>query len=83
MPRAKISDAYGITVELEASEASVDVLGKQALELLAAAVAIVDKRPVGPGGYVQAERRPEDSFGFGIRPSQAPVPYQHHEIGGE
>lgn len=47
MPRAKISDAYGITVELEASETSADALGDKALELLAKAAALVDKHPIG------------------------------------
>lgn len=70
MPRAKISDAYGLTIELEANEASVDALGDKALALLAAATAIVDQRPPGPAGGVQAERRGEHTMGFGTHWSQ-------------
>lgn len=81
MPRAKISDAYGLTVELDANEASAGQLGDKALELYRQAVAITDQRPTGSAGGVQAERRGERTMGFGVRYSQAPVPYQHHEGG--
>lgn len=81
MPRAEIADAYGISVKLEANEATAADLGAKALELYAAAVAITDKRPPGPAGGVQTERRGEHTLGFGRRLSQAPVPYQHHEAG--
>lgn len=57
MPRAKISDAYGITVELEANEASAEALGDKALEMLAKAVAIVDKRPPGLANGAHTENR--------------------------
>ena len=47
MPRAKISDEHGWSVELEATEASYIELGEKALELLSKAAAAVDARPSG------------------------------------
>lgn len=70
MPRAKIADAHGLTIELEANEATFDQLGDKALDMLAKAVAIVDRRPVGPAGGVQAERRGEPTMGFGTHWAQ-------------
>lgn len=70
MPRAKISDAYGITVELDAGEASYTELGDKALDMLEKAVAIIDKRPPGPANGVQAERRGEHTMGFGTHWAQ-------------
>lgn len=80
MPRAKISDAYGITIELEANETTADALGDKALELLAKAVAIVDQRPTGPASGVQAERRgtpDHHTVGYAGR-YFAPVKAQEH-----
>lgn len=69
--RAKISDAHGITIELEDDEAGYEALGDKALKMLAAAVEIVDKRPTGSTNGLQAERRgtPDhiDRKGYGNR----------------
>lgn len=58
MPRAKISDAYGITVEVEANEVGY-------AELLAAASAefekanrLIDPRPVGGAGLITSHPAP-------------------------
>lgn len=78
MPRAKVSDAYGLSVELEANEASYTELGDKALDMLAKAVDIVDKRPPGLAAGVQAETRhirdhcdPNGRSDFGFAPPKA------------
>lgn len=56
MPKVKITTPF-VDVELEANESSIDALGKQAIGLLAEAVAALPVRnTVGFGGQ-HAERR--------------------------
>lgn len=76
MPKVEIGTAYGVTVRIEANEASVEDLRKQAMESFREACEVERSQPPGPGGGAWVERRPEHALGFGLRRSQAPVPYQ-------
>ena len=60
MPRAKISDAFGITVEVEANEASyVDMLAAASVEFERANQVIDQRRVVGGTGFTgQIHQRP-------------------------
>jgi hypothetical protein len=79
MPRVKI-DTPGVTVELDASEVSIEALSAQALALYRAASRTDDALPTGPAGGIQAERRGSNTVGFGSRWSQ-PQPTQRLEMG--
>lgn len=56
MPTARI-DTPGVTVELTASEASIEALGKQALELFKDATEIHNRTPTGPAFGFTGEKR--------------------------
>lgn len=69
MPRVKI-DTPSVTIELDAGEASVAELGKQAMDMYREASEINSKGGGGPAFGLTAERRPENSLGFGSRRNQ-------------
>jgi len=64
MPKVKISDAYGVTVEVEASEASYRELLAAASVEFERANAVIDRRSTSAGNGGVIERRP---IGFGGR----------------
>lgn len=75
-------DTPGVTIRVEDADASAETLGAQALVLYERANAIDRTQPTGAAAGLHAERRPENTLGFGRRHSQAPAPYQHHNGGG-
>lgn len=54
MPTARI-DTPGVTVELTANEASIEALGKQAMDMFREATEIDRKLPTGPGFGLNTE----------------------------
>ena len=76
MPSAKISDAYGVTVELDATEMSIGELGKQALELFQQANQTIAERSANTLAFgFSGERRGEPMKGYGTEWRQ-PRPVQ-------
>jgi len=63
MPKVKIG-TQGVSIELEASETSIDALGKQALDLYRDACAIDAGQSTGPGFGLTNERRGEPMRGY-------------------
>lgn len=70
MPKVEIGTAYGVTIRIEANEASVEELRKQAMDSFREACEIERGQPTGPAGGVQVERRGTPSMGFGTHWSQ-------------
>jgi hypothetical protein len=81
MPKVEIGTACGVTVRIEANEASIEDLRKQAMDSFREACEIERSQPPGPAGGAWIERRGERALGFGQRHAQAPAPYQHHDGG--
>lgn len=57
MPRVEIGTAYGVTVKVEANEASVEELRKQAMDSFREACQIEYGQPTGPAFGFSGERR--------------------------
>lgn len=70
MPTARI-DTPGVTVELTANEASIEALGKQAMDMFREATDINNGTPVGVGFGIHNDRRGEPTVGYGTEWHQA------------
>lgn len=64
MPKVEIGTAYGVTIRIEANEASVEELRKQAMDSFREACEIERGQPTGPAGGVQVERRGTPQHGI-------------------
>lgn len=83
MPKVEIGTAYGVTVRVEANEASVEELRKQAMETFKEATEVQKAVPSGPGfGFTGEKRWTPDHEDLGYPRGRGGFGPVHAEGGG-